>query len=388
MEPYILTQEDIDQLMSRDFDMRGVSVGTEAMPAEVEALGITAPAAAPADQGMSPIQQQYSAARAAGVAPENAPQEDPVAAMGGMPATTAAPAVAAAPTAAYGGANMMDLLSQPIPQDPFENLSRRQRTMLGFAALQDAGLALQGKQGSAFSNTLSGFRERADMERKRQAALTRQQMMTNLMGGGGMAAGAGALDTPEAIRGRIQQLTQFAMMNPSMAAGISPEIQRLQGEAERLTQAQSQLESTNMGVAAVDALLNSPDLKQIAGIRGIGNEWLERVGAAPRYSNLMSYVEQIRGLNFVEAYRGLKGGGPITDIEGNKATAARARVDRALLGTPEDLKLALQEVGELFQEAREKNPMYDPDVLKGVTPPAPAGGGYSQEEINRYLTED
>lgn len=60
------------------------------------------------------------------------------------------------------------LLDEPVSQDPFKDLSKSQRTMLAFAAIKDAGMQLQGKEGGAFLGTLQSFRDRADMERKRQ----------------------------------------------------------------------------------------------------------------------------------------------------------------------------------------------------------------------------
>ena len=50
---------------------------------------------------------------------------------------------------------------QPVSTDPFEGLSRAQRTMLGFAALQDAAAQLQGQQGGAFQGALGGFADQA-----------------------------------------------------------------------------------------------------------------------------------------------------------------------------------------------------------------------------------
>jgi hypothetical protein len=89
---------------------------------------------------------------------------------------------------------MMSLLDQPISQDPFENLSRNQRAMLAFAAIKDAGMALQGEEGTAFTGTLAGFRERADMERKRRAVAAQRQMLGTFLSG----STAGTLD-PQAI---------------------------------------------------------------------------------------------------------------------------------------------------------------------------------------------
>ena len=257
---------------------------------------------------------------------------------------------------------MMSLLDQPISQDPFENLSRNQRAMLAFAAIKDAGMALQGKEGTAFTGTLAGFRERADMERKRQAALAQRQMLQGMFGGVTPVSGDTAM-TPDALRQRIAQLSQFAMAFPERAQGFAVEIKRLEGEVERLTQAEKSLVAQTQGVAAVDALLNSPDLAKIAGFSGTVNQFFEKFGKAKEYSNLMSYVDQIKGLNFVEAYQQLKGGGPITDTEGRAATAARTRIDRALMGDVEDLKLALMDAKKLFQDAMAQNPMYSGQML-------------------------
>ena len=76
----------------------------------------------------------------------------------------------------------------------------------------------------------------------------------------------------------------------------------------------------------------------------------------------MAQVKQIQGINFMEAFVTLKGGGQITETEGLKATAARSRIDNALKGNTSDLVEALKDTRALFQEAIEKNPNYrDPD---------------------------
>jgi hypothetical protein len=247
-----------------------------------------------------------------------------------------------------------------VPVDPYERLSKTQRRMLAFAGLSDAGAALQGRQGNSVDNLMKNFNDQADMERKREAAILQQQMMASILGGGMPSAtgGAGAANTPDALMAKKQQLMNFAIMNPSAAPAIALQVKAIDDQIAKMEGQQSSLVTTNMGIAAVDALLNSPDLDQITGMKGLGNEWLEKVGAAPRYSNLMSYVEQLKGINFLEAYQGLKGGGPITDIEGKQATAARTRLERALRGTPQDLKEALLEADALFKDARSKNPAY------------------------------
>lgn len=83
--------------------------------------------------------------------------------------------------------------------------------MLGFAAIQDAGQALLGKQGSAFDSLMGRFTDIQDMERKRQAAQAQQALMAKLYGGGGQGMAAPAdfsamgLDQLEAYRRQILQ---------------------------------------------------------------------------------------------------------------------------------------------------------------------------------------
>ena len=100
--------------------------------------------------------------------------------------------------ATAGNRQLLDLLAltqQPQePVDPFENLSKNQRRMLAFAGIRDAGLALQGKEGSSVANLMNQFTERADIERKRKAAAAQRQMLGTFLSG----SAAGTLD-PQSI---------------------------------------------------------------------------------------------------------------------------------------------------------------------------------------------
>jgi len=100
--------------------------------------------------------------------------------------------------ATAGNRQLLDLLAltqQPQePVDPFENLSKNQRRMLAFAGIRDAGLALQGKEGSSVANLMNQFTQRADIERKRKAAAAQRQMLGTFLSG----SAAGTLD-PQSI---------------------------------------------------------------------------------------------------------------------------------------------------------------------------------------------
>ena len=389
---YTLTQKDIDDLANKGFDMNGVSEGAEAMPAEMQALGMSVDAPAQQAQPAPAAEQMsgYSIARELGLDVDQAQGFDSFLQGGPMPlqSQTVEPRVEppaspdtsdltvpettptqtqAAPSAAMQSLISPSMYGSAISTDPFENLSKNQRMMLAFAAIKDAGAALQGGEGNAFNKTLEGFAARQDMERKRQAQVAQIQARQQVLG----ALGAGSLPanaTPEQIDAHIAKLTGILASSPEMAPYVTAEIARLNPMRERAAQQANQITSTMAGVAAVDALMNSPDLGAIAGFKGTVNEWFNKYGAAPEYAKLMSYVDQLQGLNFLEAYQSLKGGGPITDIEGKQATAARTRINSALKSTPEDLMVALQEARDLFQQALEKNPQYQGTVVpQGLT---------------------
>jgi hypothetical protein len=53
------------------------------------------------------------------------------------------------------------------PTDPFANLTRAQRTMLGFSALRDAAASLEGRDSNFFAQSLGGFEQARERERLR-----------------------------------------------------------------------------------------------------------------------------------------------------------------------------------------------------------------------------
>lgn len=279
-------------------------------------------------------------------------------------ATLAAPAAMpmrqpATPAGFQLGAGILQQPTQPAQSsDPFGNLSKQQRMMLAFSAIADAGLAAQGKEGTSFARTLKAFGSMADTQRKRDAAAQRQQMLQQVMGGGAAVGGSIADMSVEQLMQRQQALANYAIMNPSMAQGIAPTMDIIEARIAQLKETGSAATLGSLGLDAIKKLIDSPDIGQITGTSAVINSLLERFNLAPRYSDLMSFVDQLAGINFMEAYVQLKGGGQITEIESEKATAARTRLDRALKGNPEDLKVALLELEGLFKEALSKNPSY------------------------------
>jgi len=275
---YTLTQEDIDKLVEKGFNMNGVAAGTEAMAGEMEVLmpdivaknigsKISSDAGAPS---VSPAQAQYGATKALNRAAEagleeitmeprvEPPASAPMAPMDEAPAAapSAAPAAAASPMM---GLISADMYGAPISADPFENLSKNQRMMLAFAAIQDAGAALQGGEGNAFNKTLEGFAARQDMERKRQAQVAQMKAQERVLQG----LGAGSLPpnpTPADIDAYISSLTNMLVTQPSLANFVTQKISQLTPLRDKLiADEQAAAESTersNLLTPMVDRALS------------------------------------------------------------------------------------------------------------------------------------
>lgn len=340
---YILTQNDIDR-----FGLIDAMAGDVATAADLQKMGLgTLPkrdtptidpettdialTALQATNPVSPIQMEERMVQ---------PRVEPPA--NSFTNITPTPTAVTTPNA------MMSLLDQPISQDPFENLSKSQRTMLAFAAIKDAGMALQGKEGTAFSGTLTGFRERADMERKRQAVAARRQLMGNLMGGIGMGGAQGGL-SPTQQRDAIMSALTGQLID-------APTANILLGNIERQESNMAGASKATAMMADIDNLLGLEGLDQIVGVKGIATGALETLGLGallPDAQVARGVLDKIKGGVFLSAFESLKGGGQITELEGKKAEEAGAR----LLTTqnPEDFRAALAELRFYTDVARRRS---------------------------------
>lgn len=200
---YALTQEDIDR-----FGIPKAKAGDIANPADRALLGLEPDAAT--------LSLQTPKGAAAPVS---------------QVASTAAPMVNSRQAPMNNNQQaLMGLLETPISQDPFENLSRGQRTMMGFAALKDAGRALQGKEGGAVQSVIDDITNRADMERKRQMQLgnlqqerQRQAALDAFLTNGAVGAGGAG--------GAVGGVAGAMSGQPVSANGIDAQIAALQSQS-------------------------------------------------------------------------------------------------------------------------------------------------------------
>jgi hypothetical protein len=246
----------------------------------------------------------------------------------------------------------MKTISQAIPTDPFENLSKNQRRALAFMALADAGASIQGREGGNFQALLGTYTERADMERKRQAAAARQEALKRLTGG----VASGSMD-------------RQAIIN-AMATGVidGPTGTAMLAELERQSGVSQEIAGKEMMIGQIDALLFDPALGKALGIEGFLRTPFAQLGLDTDTARVKARIDQIKGGAFLQAFESLKGGGQITELEGQKAEAAQSRLNTAQ--SEEDFRDALNEfrfyidqgIRRLNGEQIAPDTIYNPDA--------------------------
>lgn len=306
----------LTEQMIRDFGLTGAMAGEIATPEDIAIMNMNA-----TPQTTDPMSMLASLR----------PKIRPEAATGGQTVPTPPPVTGTAPTA-------------PTPPDPSSMYNDDMRRILRFAAIKDAGMALQGKEGNAVATVMGDFTKRQDMARKASAAkasaAASAALMQQAFGGASGMSMSGA--TPQSLRAQIDTLSQLAFTNPTMAPAISARIKVLQAEAERLTDANKEIANSEMMLTNIDNLLNDPALGQALGIEGFLREPFVKLKLDTETGRVKGRLDQIKGAVFLQAFESLKGGGQITELEGIKAEQARARLSTAV--SEEDFREALQEL--------------------------------------------
>jgi len=170
-----------------------------------------------------------------------------------------------------------------------------------------------------------------------------------------------------ASAGQINTETgQFTAINPP-SNGITirnPDgtITQIGGKAQPSASAPS---SPAAMIATIDGILSDPALGYSTGAMSL----LQNVPGTPM-RRFGARAKQLEGQAFLQAFESLKGGGAITEMEGQKATQAIGRLDTAQ--SAEDYSQALQEVRSVLELAQSR-------MGGGMTTPPPQaqsqGGG-------------
>ena len=159
-----------------------------------------------------------------------------------------------------------------------------------------------------------------------------------------------------------QPIAEIPKNNEEAAAQTARGSATGKSEAERIAQAPGTMAQAQESIALIDSVLNSPDL---AGVTGMIQGRLPARNQGQQ--DLMVRIDQLQGRAFLEAFNSLKGGGQITEREGQAAQAAIARLQR----TQSDgaYREALQELRAISERAYRRAAGEDvPDMF------APQGG--------------
>ncbi len=126
------------------------------------------------------------------------------------------------------------------------------------------------------------------------------------------------------------------------------------------------LQKADQGINVIDQLIAAPGRETMTGTSGMIDP-RNYVGGT-KAKDARALHDQVAGQAFLEAFESLKGGGQITEVEGNKATQAMARLDRAQ--TDEEYKKALIELKGILQTGKSR-------AVKRAAPSAPAAASSS-----------
>lgn len=195
----------LTEQMIRDFGLTGAMAGEIATPEDIAIMN----AAQPTDPMSASLR----------------PRIRPEAASGGQAVPTPPPVTGTKATAPTSAAS-----------DPSSIYNEDMRRILRFAAIKDAGMALQGKEGNAVATLMGDFTKRADMARKAAAATAatdasrkQQAAFLSMLGMGGSSTGAGDLD---AKRNAIIMGMVTGTIEPQIGDAMLKEIDR-QGEVAK-----------------------------------------------------------------------------------------------------------------------------------------------------------
>jgi hypothetical protein len=110
---------------------------------------------------------------------------------------------------------------------------------------------------------------------------------------------------------------------------------------------QAQAATAQDSLELINSVLNSDSLESVTGMIQGRLPAMSQSG-----TDLVTRIEQLQGQAFLQAFESLKGGGAITEREGQAATNAIARLNRAQ--SAEAFREGLRDLQEIYQRAVER----------------------------------
>lgn len=234
----------------------------------------------------------------------------------------ATPEKAAALAGALKGQRNYGLLGQLMNLEPTRNV--------GNALVGQADDALKlgvSRQEAGLRRAIDAENMRLERESNAIRRATEERRHEEMMGLR-RAAAASAADTA-------------ASLNAQREATLLDKQEQARAKVEQGINAGNQI------LGSIAALRTHPGISSALGVGG----FLARRVPRSEALDFASIEEQLTGQTFLQAFQMLKGGGPITDIEGRKATEAMSRLRTAQ--SPEQYARALDELEALIRDTME-----------------------------------
>lgn len=175
--------------------------------------------------------------------------------------------------------------------------------------------------------------------------------------------GAGGGDKPASYRA-LELQAEAAGLTPGtdaykkfMLTKGAGDVAAARTEGTAVAEAQVSLPDTlaksQTAIDLIDKIASDPALSSITGnIQGNMAPGIPFITGGQAGTDLNAKIDQLKGKAFLEAFTALKGGGAISEIEGEKATNAIAALNRAQ--SPEAFKAALDDLKSVIEGAMER----------------------------------
>ncbi len=221
-------------------------------------------------------------------------------------------------------------------------------------------------------------------DRRKYLAMKRASQIVNLGGTQGVLNQTDPTKLEAEFPVTLKPEQEISYIEDKVEAETATRINTKAVVAAKLTLPNS-IESAGYMVALLDKAMKHPGMPDVI---GLPDNPLALKGLMPGTdaADFTAVYNQITGKQFMEAYKTLKGGGQITEIEGKKATDAMARMstsqsERAFLEALRDFREVVV-IG--LERQKTLAGVYRPGETSGGKPP----DGVSQEEWDNMDEED
>jgi hypothetical protein len=198
---------------------------------------------------------------------------------------------------------------------------------------------------------------------------------------------------------RVYDRSYGMSVSPEWAAGVAQEYYQEQDERvkaasdprnqaleiQRNEKAQATRDQIGIMRGVVSNILEHPGFSGSIGAKNASYLFgaKSQPFAGTKEADFMALLEQLKGGAFLQAFQSLKGGGPITDVEGEKATQAIVRAQASQ--SEEGFRKSMAEVLDVLDNAEKRLGGSAPSAAASAAPAAPAkprrvSGGVTYEK--------